>query len=120
MHVTKPQVDIDQDHVTSVITAARNVLEDRPPPPPYPDEDRKPPPPYDATSHHKVDEPPSPAPQPGIDELAHRPCESVSQFGVQMRTNFSAEISPPIITSSSYDRGHMILININLRFCDMH
>ena len=96
MHVTKPQVDIDQDHATSVITAARNVLEDRPPPPPYPDEDRKPPPPYDATSHHKVDEPPSPAPQPGIDELAHRPCESVSQFGVQMRTNFGAEISPPM------------------------
>jgi hypothetical protein len=25
MHVTKPQVDIDQDHATSVITAARNV-----------------------------------------------------------------------------------------------
>lgn len=95
-HVTKPQVDIDQDHVASVITAARDVLEDRPPPPPYPDEDREPPPPYGATSHHTVDEPPSPAPQPGVDELAHRPYESVSQFGVQMRTKFGAEISPPM------------------------
>lgn len=92
-HVVKPCIEIEQDLVTSVIAAGVNILDDRPPPPPYPNEDREPPPPYCSTSHQKVDEPPSPAPQPGIDELVHRPFDGASHFGVQMRTKFGADIS---------------------------
>ncbi|CAC5423601.1 PPP1R9 [Mytilus coruscus] len=90
---SQPNVETDKDYVSAVIASAHNVSEDRPPPPPYPEEDREPPPPYCVAGHQRVDEPPSPAPQPGVEEITHRSYDSIT-YGVQMRTKFGADISP--------------------------
>ncbi|XP_052079694.1 uncharacterized protein LOC127717874 isoform X3 [Mytilus californianus] len=90
---SQPNAETDKDYVSAVMASAHNVSEDRPPPPPYPEEDREPPPPYCVAGHQRVDEPPSPAPQPGVEEITHRSFDSIT-YGVQMRTKFGADISP--------------------------
>ncbi|XP_071148023.1 neurabin-1-like isoform X4 [Mytilus edulis] len=90
---SQPINEFDKDHVSAVMASPHNVSEDRPPPPPYPEEDREPPPPYCVAGHQRVDEPPSPAPQPGVEEITHRSYDS-NTYGVQMRTKFGADISP--------------------------
>lgn len=84
-----PLLEVDHEQVNTVIAGTHSVLEDRPPPPPYPDESREPPPPYPATSHQKVDDPP---PAPHLTHEVHG-SEDSSEYGVQMRTKFGAEIS---------------------------